>query len=150
MLAGDVGKGLLSIVLARWLGVSELVLVLAGLAAIFGHNWSLFLGFSGGRGVATAAGVIFALMPVALVILLVIWLVVLALFRYVSAASISVALTFPLLTIYLYRNNLWYIFFSLLASSVVILKHTPNIKRLLAGREPRVNPRLRKGDNLGS
>lgn len=150
MLAGDVSKGLLSIGLARLLGAPELVLVLAGLAAIFGHNWSLFLRFSGGRGVATAAGVIFALMPVTLLILLTIWLVVLALFRYVSVASISVAFAFPVVTVYLYRDNPWYILFSLLASLAVALKHIPNIKRLLAKKEPQVNLRLRRGDDLGS
>lgn len=150
MLAGDLSKGLLSIELARWLGTPELAVVLAGLAAILGHNWSLFLGFSGGRGVATAAGVILGLMPVTLLILLAIWLIVLALFRYVSVASISVAFAFPLVTLYLHKDNPWYIFLSLLASLVVTFKHIPNIKRLLAQKEPQVNLRLRRGNDLGS
>lgn len=148
--AGDFSKGLFSVLLAKSLGAPDYILVLSGLAAILGHNWSIFLRFSGGRGVSTAAGVILALTPAIVAILLAIWLVVLALSRYVSLASISVALAFPMLMLYFFSNHPWHVAFSLLASLVVILKHRPNIKRLLAGNELRISFGPKKEDTLGS
>jgi glycerol-3-phosphate acyltransferase PlsY len=62
--AGDVLKGVLAILIAKWLGVSIVIVFIAGLAAVVGHNWSVFIGFGGGKGGATTIGVFFALVPV--------------------------------------------------------------------------------------
>lgn len=70
---------------------------MAGLATMAGHNWSLFLGFRGGRGVATGAGVVLALMPGVVAVALVIWLAVVLITGYVSLASIFAALFVPLI-----------------------------------------------------
>ena len=66
----DVGKGMLAVLLAKWLDVSMTWQVIAGLFAIAGHNWSIFLGFVGGRGIGTSVGVLIVLFPLAFVVLL--------------------------------------------------------------------------------
>lgn len=115
-----------------------LVVVLAGMAAICGHNWSIYLKFSGGKGIATGAGVLLMLVPMIVLILLVIWAVITAITRYVSLASIIIALIFPILMIIFYSHNFPYIVFGLAAATVVIYKHKSNIKRLLAGEESKI------------
>jgi glycerol-3-phosphate acyltransferase PlsY len=115
-----------------------LVVVLTGMAVICGHNWSIYLRFSGGKGIATGAGALLMLVPLIVLILLVVWAVITVITRYVSLASITIALIFPILMIILYSLNLPYILFSLAAASVVIYKHKSNIKRLLAGEESKI------------
>jgi glycerol-3-phosphate acyltransferase PlsY len=111
------------------------VIVLTAMAVICGHNWSVYLRFSWGKGVATAAGVLIMLVPVIVLILLGLWIAVVAATRYVSLASIIVAAVFPVLMLFFFPDNIPYILFSIVAALVVIYKHRSNIKRLLAGNE---------------
>lgn len=111
------------------------VLVLAGFTAIMGHNWSIFLKFSGGKGLATSAGVLFALVPKIVIILILIWFVIIIMTRYVSLGSVIVSAAFPFFMLYFYQGNYIYVAFSTIASVVVIYKHKSNISRLLKGRE---------------
>lgn len=140
----DVLKGFSAVMLAGWLMKGEpvstvdLIKILSGLAVIVGHNWSIYLKFSGGRGVLTAAGVILALFWQITLIELMIFLIILALFRYVSLSSILIALCFPFLVMYFHPGNYAYIVFAFVAAAMVIWKHQPNIKRILRGEEPRV------------
>lgn len=142
--AADVAKGALPVWIALQVvggPISEAraaVLVLTGMAAIAGHNWSLYLGFQGGKGVSTAAGVLLVLFPITTLILLVIWVVVVAVTRYISVASIVISIAFPLLTLALNGDSAPYLAFSLVAAAVVVFKHRSNIGRVLAGTEPRV------------
>lgn len=86
---GDIGKGILSIYLVQYLNIdSLLILIIAGLAVIFGHDWSIFLGFKGGKGIATTFGVVFALNPTISFLALLVWGIVVITTRYVSLASI--------------------------------------------------------------
>ena len=86
---GDIGKGIFSIYLVQYLYIDNLlILSIAGLAVICGHDWSLFLGFKGGKGIATTFGVVFALNPTISILALIIWGVVLITTRYVSLSSI--------------------------------------------------------------
>jgi glycerol-3-phosphate acyltransferase PlsY len=64
VLVADIGKGTLAVLIAQWLGVSQIIVFVAGLTAVVGHNWPVFLGFDGGRGGATTVGVFFALVPI--------------------------------------------------------------------------------------
>ncbi len=140
----DAAKGALPVLAALMLfgGPSEVarstVLVLTGLAAIAGHNWSIYLGFQGGKGVSTGAGVLLVLFPAVTGVLFVVWVVVLLLSRYVSLASIVISLVFPVLVVLLNGSNGVYVAFSLVAAAVVIFKHRSNVGRILGGTEPKV------------
>jgi len=140
VLAGDVLKGVLAVALARLAGGSEYLAAAAGLAAIAGHSWSVFLGFRGGRGVATAAGVILALAPLGVLVLLVVWLLVVFATRYVSLGSITVAAIAPF--VLGWTAHSWLMAgFGLAAGGLVIYRHWPNIIRLRKGIEPRIGER---------
>jgi glycerol-3-phosphate acyltransferase PlsY len=137
VLAADVLKGFLPVLLtARYIG-NPSVTVLVAMAVIAGHNWSVFLKGKGGKGVATGAGVILAMMPMIIAILVAVFAVVLVLTSTVSIASLIATMLFPVLTIAT-AQPLAYVIFSLLGSAVVIYGHRGNIKRLLRREEPRV------------
>ncbi|MDO8885306.1 glycerol-3-phosphate 1-O-acyltransferase PlsY [Candidatus Oleimmundimicrobium sp.] len=114
------------------------VIVAAGFAVIAGHNWSIFLRFSGGKGMATTTGVLLVIAPKIVFALFLIWLIVFALTRYVSLSSVIVAATFPFFMIYFYRGNYPYIAFSLIDAVVTIYKHRSNMKQLLKGKESKI------------
>lgn len=132
----DAGKGILPMVLAYMLvGENYLWLSLVGAAAFLGHVFPVYLNFKGGKGVATALGVIVSLSPVTTFILVVLFGLILYFTRYVSLGSICAAVALPVLMALLgppSRNCVW---LGLLISAVVILKHRENIHRLLAGQE---------------
>jgi len=135
VLVADVLKGLLPVLLARY-AADPWVTVLVAMAAIAGHNWSVFLKGKGGKGVATGAGVILAMMPMILVVLVAVFAIVLALTSTVSIASLAATVLFPVLTITTHQP-LAYVVFSLLGSAVVIYGHRANIRRLVRHEEPR-------------
>lgn len=124
--------------------VHSTVVVLSGLAAICGHNWSVYLKFSGGKGVATGAGVLIMLVPKIILILLAIWFVLVLISRYVSLASVSMTLLFPVLMVYYYPRNIPYILFSFIAAFAVTFQHRSNIKRLIEGKENRIGEKGNK------
>ncbi len=132
----DAAKGIIGVMLGRYTGIEGIEL-LTGLAALAGHSWPIFLGFHGGKIVATGAGVLMALSPLTLVIVLGVWGLVLAIFRYVSVSSICAALVLPI-SLYVFNPNLHYLLFGLLVALLAIYKHIPNLKRLLAGNEFKV------------
>ena len=132
----DVAKGFVPALVGLEVG-GDWVGVLAGAAAMIGHARPVFLGFGkGGKMVATAGGVAFALAPLVAAICLVLWLVVFALFRYASLASMVTASALPLLC--LAFGSSWPIVgFTALAAVGVVVLHRHNLRRLLAGTEPR-------------
>jgi glycerol-3-phosphate acyltransferase PlsY len=103
-------------------------------AVIAGHNWTCWLKFKGGKGIATSAGALLAFLPVPLLCALGLWLVVFALSRYVSLASIAAAAALPVATWFWRRDLVW---FASLIGALAIYKHKANIQRLLAGTESR-------------
>lgn len=110
--------------------------IVAGLAAVLGHNFTCWLNFKGGKGIATSAGVLVALVPWALLIILGIWVVVLGIWRYVSLASISASFALPFATGV--TGGSW----TLVAvtgamAALAIYKHRSNIRRLMNGTENR-------------
>ena len=117
---------------------SQLILVLCGLAAIIGHNYTPWLGFKGGKGIATSAGVLAALMPPVLAVAFSLWAVLTLITGYVSVGSIAAALSLAPLAWFFYRGE--WILFSLacLACVLAIYRHKSNIQRLLAGTESRI------------
>ncbi|MBE3574628.1 MAG: glycerol-3-phosphate 1-O-acyltransferase PlsY [Firmicutes bacterium] len=136
----DAGKGLL----ASWAGLmigGPVAGILCGVAAILGHNWSVFLRFRGGRGVATSLGVLVGLTPWAAVAAAAVWLLVLALSRYVSAASIAAALVTPA-AVWLFHYPPLFFYCITPVAVLVIWRHKANIHRLLAGTEYRIGQRV--------
>ncbi|NLG85902.1 MAG: glycerol-3-phosphate 1-O-acyltransferase PlsY [Firmicutes bacterium] len=141
VLVGDALKGFLAVYLGKWLGGTLTAAILAGLAAVCGHNWSLFLGFRGGKGVATSFGACLALSPVLALSLVPIWVVAVALTRYSSLGSILAAGAAPFMAAILRLG--WPIFwFAVAGASLIILRHRGNIKRLLSGTELRLGDRF--------
>jgi acyl phosphate:glycerol-3-phosphate acyltransferase len=111
----------------------------AGVAAILGHNYTCWLRFKGGKGIATSAGVLVGLVPWALLVALGTWIVVFALSRYVSLASICAAFVLPF-AVWLFRGSLALIVVTGALAALAIYKHKANIKRLLNGTENRIGP----------
>ena len=134
----DVAKGAIPVlVFAPRAGGTDLLALLFGITAVLGHMFSVFVGFRGGKGVATGAGVVLGLAPWALLAGLAIWLLTVFSSGYVSLASILAALLLPLAVYWLHperRELIW--LFAVLSVAVVIL-HRANIARLLAGTEHR-------------
>jgi len=111
--------------------------ILGGILAMVGHNWSIFLGFKGGRGVATGLGVLIALSPLVAVICFAIWGIIVYPTKLVSLGSIIAVAAVPLL-MFLTGQSWWYVGFGALAALFVILRHRDNIIRLLSGKELKV------------
>ena len=133
----DFLKGYLSVRLAMAVLGTPLPMVLAGLLAIVGHSCSIFLGFKGGKGVATGLGVISMLMPTVTSIVFLVWLAIVYRTRYVSLGSIVAAALVPILAL-AFGHPLEYILFGLLAAIFIAVRHRANIERLRAGTENKV------------
>ena len=139
----DVAKGIVPVLLAKYYApLSGWGGVLAGFAAIIGHNVSPFLKFKGGKGVATTLGVGFGLSWQAALIGFAVWGVCLALTRYVSVASIVGTVVGAVSLWLLNHQQIPSGLFALIAAVFVIVKHRPNITRLRAGTEPKVGKKV--------
>jgi len=138
----DILKGFLPVLLfPRIDGETHFAWALAyGVAAILGHVYSIYVGFRGGKGVATSAGVFLALAPVAVLLSLLIWIALVATTGYVSLASITAAAAMPLL-ILATGARLEVLVLSLLLAAFVIFAHRANIRRLRRGEEHRFRRR---------
>jgi acyl phosphate:glycerol-3-phosphate acyltransferase len=115
----------------------ECLQITAGVSAILGHNYTCWLYFKGGKGIATSAGVLAALVPWPLLIIFTIWVIVFALTRYVSLASIAAAVALPIAA-WLTKQSWTMVIVTSAMSTLAIYKHKANIKRLLAGTENRI------------
>jgi len=138
----DAAKGAFAVVLAARLSdQSSTWMMIAGLCALIGHCFPIWLGFRGGKGVATAAGVFGALCPPAFLGAIILFLLVVAYWRFVSLGSISAAAAMPLLIYFFWAPHHAppYIvtFGSLAAAILIVYKHDANIQRLVQGDEPK-------------
>jgi glycerol-3-phosphate acyltransferase PlsY len=134
----DVGKGLAAPLLARALVGNEYsIIALCALVAVLGHTFSVFLKFKGGKGIATAFGVLLGLNWMLALGLFALWGAVLGLSRMISVASIVVCVAAPIA--FIVAKEPWpYTAVIALFATVAIIKHIPNMKRIAAGTEPRV------------
>jgi len=130
----DGGKGYLAVLIARWMGGDPAWQAIAALAAILGHVFTVWLRFKGGKGVATGCGAYLAICPAAVVTTLVVFVLTVAVTRYISLASVLATGAFPLWA-YLYGEPVSVLLWGALGASVIILKHHQNIRRLFAGTE---------------
>jgi glycerol-3-phosphate acyltransferase PlsY len=135
----DLGKGYAAVALASWLtGGHILVMSTAGFMAIVGHSFPVFLGFRGGKSVATGVGVFAYFTPLPLLAALGVWVVVVAIWRYVSLGSILAAAAYPLLAMAIEHPPLAVGAAGVAGASLIILRHQANIQRLIAGTEPKL------------
>ncbi len=157
----DLLKGLLPMVAAAWFVHRHFPVpdawvfifwLLVGFAAIVGHMFSLFIGFKGGKGVATSVGVVFGLFPYFTLtgfIVTFVWLGFFFATRYVSVASIAASVTFPIAYVCLGLVNHWpflgqqfpLLVFTIVVGGMIVYKHRGNIARLRAGTEPKADER---------
>jgi len=149
-LAAKAGQLLAGSSLSQFATFPILSLILIGLCAILGHNFPLWLGFKGGKGVATSAGVLLGILPGATAIAAGIWLIVFLVTRYVSLASIAAAIVLPTITLLRCLSHGWgqqsllLMIFTLLVGALGILRHRENIGRLLSGTENKADFTLAK------
>lgn len=141
-LAGDFLKGLIPVLAAAALGGDSLVIAAAGGGAFLGHLYPLFFRFQGGKGVATAAGVLAGLSVTLIALLLAVWLSSALLFRYSSVAALTAAVAAPWLVWYLLPEP-GYLAMSLAMVALLFWRHRGNLRRLAAGEESKI--RLRAG-----
>lgn len=143
VLAMDISKGVLSMLLSSYLlkeNSSLVFLMLAAGICVLGHVFPVFAGFRGGKGVATSLGVFLGLNPLTAVTCILVFLVVFLLTRYVSLASITAAFLLPFISYFvLHQEEPERLWFNILLSCIVILAHRKNIKRLWKGEEQRMN-----------
>lgn len=144
----DVGKGMLAAALISKIRIDpvaldhELVQIIAGTCAVIGHIWTVLALFKGGKGVATAAGMLIAIYPWAALVCAIIFLAIVLTTRYVSAGSVIATSSLPLVLIVLERmsgrsvsNS--FLLFSILIGGLICFTHRANIRRLLDGTENR-------------
>lgn len=150
----DVAKGVAAVLLARFLFADdpmvEWAAAVAGLAAIVGHNWSVFIGFTGGRGVATSAGALGAMNFWVLVILVPLVAIVIWRSRYVSLGSVVGAIAAPMITVLLTvigAASIPAVGYALASGMLVTVAHADNIGRLRAGTERRIGQKEAAGSH---
>lgn len=137
VLALDAGKGLAPVLVARRLALPEWALAGAGLAAVLGHTFSPFLGFRGGKGVATGLGVALGIAPLAALAAFGVYLLVFLPWRISSLGSLAAAISFPLFMWLFGQASWWNLAFGALAAGLIVVRHRSNIARLLRGDELR-------------
>jgi len=139
VLAADALKGIVAVAIVSHFFASPFLDVVTALGALLGHNYSLFLGFKGGKGVATALGLLIFLMPKVALGSFGVWLVLVLLTRYVSLGSVVAAIVTPFLAWHLAYPTA-YVGFAAIAAFFVVLRHKENIHRLLTGTESKIKP----------
>jgi acyl phosphate:glycerol-3-phosphate acyltransferase len=149
----DFGKGLVAVLIAVTISKGaktnltfvDLCAALAALFAVLGHSYSIWLGFGGGKGVATCLGALFGINWIAAGAVCVIWLVVFQVTRYVSLASVAAAIALPIaMTILFFAHELQsptLVYLALCLGLFVVLRHRSNLSRLCKGTEPRFSPK---------
>jgi len=136
-LIGDALKGWAAVFIAQQMGLSDTVIGLVALAVFLGHLYPIFLKFKGGKGVATAAGVLLALDPLLGLLVAGTWLFMAFAFRYSSLAAVTAAFMAPVISVLMHGGNGQTLVVGILGMAL-IGKHWPNIQRLLAGQESKI------------
>jgi len=137
-LAGDILKGFIPTAVVLYYGQPATIVALVGFAAFVGHLFPVFLKFKGGKGVATAVGVYLAVSPFAVLINIVVFILVLIKWRYVSLGSLVGTALMPL-TLVVFGKSHEYIYLSLIIGFFIFIKHKGNIGRLVDGKENKIN-----------
>ena len=136
-MVGDMLKGFVPVLLARLLTGNDWLVAAVALAAVAGHCWPIFLGFKGGKGVATGAGTSIALAPVVGLALFAFWWIVVLLSRYTSLGAIAVMVLSPF--VFLLTGQPWaYVVYSVVGGALVLYRHRENVRALMNGTERKI------------
>jgi glycerol-3-phosphate acyltransferase PlsY len=141
----DMGKGIVAVTVGEALGLNPTLALVAGLAAVVGHMWSVFLKFKGGKGIATGGGVIIAAYPWQVTVVVIgVFLVMVLTTRIMSLGSITAATAFPISSAIFLRGaatgDYWfYMAVAIFAYLLIVYQHRGNIKRLVKREEPRIS-----------
>ncbi len=141
----DLSKGALAVLLAKVVSDSPAAEVTAGLLVLAGHNWSMFLGFKGGRGIMPAAGAVLIISPIAFVLCLLAWVITARISRYVSLASlagVSMAVIAALVQVAFLDFSPAYLIYFGIGAFIIFWQHSDNMQRLRHGTEPRLGERV--------
>lgn len=141
----DILKGVLPLLLGRWLGLDAIGLSIAALATVLGHDFSIFLHFKGGKGVATTLGAAVVLAPIAAVLAALCWVLTLLLRGYTSLASLVSLALLPVF-VAITRQPPAFVVVTALLFVLAAIKHVENISRLLSGTERSFRQRPARGD----
>jgi acyl phosphate:glycerol-3-phosphate acyltransferase len=144
----DFSKGLGSVGIALLIGNRfkltnsfEILQIVAAISCVIGNTFPVWLGFKGGKGVATSAGALFGLTPIATLLAVIVWVISFELTRYVSLASVVAALALPLavlvMTYFSPAHSFLLFYFSICLAAIVVLRHRSNLSRLIRGTEQR-------------
>ena len=133
----DALKGYVPVVIAQYMGLDQTAVTLVGLAAFLGHLWPIFFRFVGGKGVATAAGVLLGFQPAVGGLVLAVWLLMAAVFRYSSLAALAASLAAPIIQWQLMGAGVMTVGVAIM-SALLIWRHAANIRKLLAGQESKL------------
>ena len=146
-LLGDALKGLVAVILARCLqdalNLSDIAIAAVAVAALVGHMWPLFFGFKGGKGVATALGVLLALSPATALVCAAIWLVMAFGFKVSSLAALAATVAAPLIAFWLMPYPSW-AWATVVIAVLVLYRHKSNIQNLLQGKEGKIGDKVDK------
>ncbi len=137
VLAGDILKGLIPVLIAAYAGLTNAGIALVGFAAFLGHLYPVFFGFQGGKGVATALGVLLGMSWLLGLAIIVIWLAMALIFRISSLAALTAAASAPFITWLLQANAVSTAAVTAMAA-FLLMRHKNNIRNLLQGTEPRI------------
>ena len=137
-LAGDVLKAVLAVVIGRAIA-GVIGWIVGAVAVLLGHNWPVLFGFKGGKGMACSLGIILATEPLFALTVLAVQVLVLVITRYMSVASLTTSVLYPVLVICFHASDTPYVVFSILAACLAIFCHRSNISRLIHHTENRLD-----------
>lgn len=135
VLLGDIAKSALPVLGARLLGLDLAAQLLVGLSTILGHNYPLYFGFRGGKGILTTATVVCVVSPLTLLILLAAFVIIVLISRYVSLSSVLCVICFPIVYFFMVSKDPLELLLTIVIALFAVWRHRGNIKRLLKGTE---------------
>lgn len=147
--AGDVLKGVAAVLLARLIVFilhtdATMAVLAAALMVVVGHDYPIYFGFKGGKGIATSAAVIFMTKPLLGLIVLAVAILMMLITRYVSLGSVAASVAFPIAAAILYPKDIFYLIFAIALCLLAVYRHKANIKRLVKGTESKLGAKKKE------
>ena len=133
-LLGDMLKATILLLIAKFYGVSDSLIVLIALALMLGHVYPIYYQFKGGKGVATALGILLGISPVLALSVFIIWIIIFFIWKFSSLAAIGATLSSPIIALWIGLSN-QLVFLMCILSLIILVRHKSNIKNLLNGTE---------------
>ena len=133
-LLGDMLKATILLLIAKFYGASDSLIVLMALAVLLGHVYPIYYQFKGGKGVATALGILLGISPVLALSVFIIWIIIFFIWRFSSLAAIGATLLSPIIALWIGLSN-QLVFLMCILSLIILVRHKSNIKNLLNGTE---------------